>query len=158
MESEQMVLKKEKVNVSDLVQNILSGYFKDRIEKKQLSFDIEPDVFFMTDTVIFPSLIINLVENAVKYSFDAVNVVVRLKKSGPLAILSVSDQGCGISDNEKAYVFDRFYRVGSEEVRSTKGTGIGLYLVKQIADAHGATIRIEDNQPKGTVFIISFNA
>jgi signal transduction histidine kinase len=151
MDNEQIRLNVEEVNVSELVENCLQTYFKSKLISKELKFDIEPNIKLRTDVVIFPSLIINLVENAIKYSFDAVNVLVELKKVNGSTQLSVSDRGCGIKHEERNLVFDRFYRVGSEEIRSTKGTGIGLFIVKQIVDAHKGKIFIKDNSPKGTI-------
>ena len=69
-------------------------------------------------------------------------------------VLQVSDLGIGISDKEKAKIFQRFYRIGNEDTRHTKGTGLGLYIVQQIVQAHQGTITVEDNKPKGTKFIV----
>ena len=69
--------------------------------------------------------------------------------------LKISDNGIGISDAEKKKVFKRFYRSGSESTRKTKGTGLGLFSVKEILEAHKGKIRLENNSPSGSVFIIS---
>lgn len=156
MDNNQITLTKENVNVSELMDHILNSYFSTQLSSKTLNYSVEPNLYLNTDAVIFPSLIINLIENAIKYSFANVNVNVLLKKQNERILLSVSDVGCGIKDKEKNLVFDRFYRVGSEEVRSTKGTGIGLYIVKQIVDAHNAKIQIKDNNPKGTIINVEF--
>jgi signal transduction histidine kinase len=68
--------------------------------------------------------------------------------------ISVSDKGEGIPNSEKEKVFDRFYRRGNEDVRKTKGTGIGLYLVKLLVLEHQGTISIQDNTPKGARFVV----
>ncbi len=156
MDNDQITLSKEEINISELVRSILETYFKTKLQNGELKEDIEPNVLLKTDAVIFPSLIINLIENAIKYSFDAVDVLVSLKRTAGGITLSIADKGCGIGDKEKQLVFDRFYRVGSEEVRSTKGTGIGLYIVKQIVDAHQANIQIKNNAPKGTIINVEF--
>ncbi|RYZ98688.1 MAG: two-component sensor histidine kinase, partial [Sphingobacteriaceae bacterium] len=64
--------------------------------------------------------------------------------------------GIGIPDAEKGRIFDKFYRVGSEDTRNTKGTGLGLYIVKQVLDKHEATIKVKDNKPAGSVFEVVF--
>jgi signal transduction histidine kinase len=70
--------------------------------------------------------------------------------------VSVTDNGVGIADNEKQRIFDRFYRIGDEKVRKTKGTGLGLYLCKRIAFEHNARIVVTDNLPTGANFTIQF--
>ena len=66
-------------------------------------------------------------------------------------------QGIGIKDEFKQKIYERFFRIGDEETRSTKGTGLGLFLVKEIVKLHGAQISCKDNLPKGTIFDIRFN-
>ena len=71
-------------------------------------------------------------------------------------LLEIKDQGCGISDQEKNTVFQKFFRSGSENTRKTKGTGIGLFIVKSICDLQQIQIKILNNQPAGSVFQIQF--
>ena len=68
--------------------------------------------------------------------------------------LEIADNGIGIADIEKKKVFERFYRIGNEDTRKTKGTGLGLYIVDQIVKAHQGTITIRDNRPQGTIFTV----
>ncbi|HHH49383.1 MAG TPA: sensor histidine kinase, partial [Saprospiraceae bacterium] len=70
-------------------------------------------------------------------------------------LLKIIDNGIGIPDKEKKHIFEKFYRVGNEDTRKTKGTGLGLYIVKRIVEAHAGKITIEDNQPTGSIFIIN---
>ena len=70
--------------------------------------------------------------------------------------LQVTDEGCGISDEEKQKVFRKFYRIGNEETRTAKGTGLGLYICKKIATAHQANLHITDHVPQGSNFIVDF--
>jgi signal transduction histidine kinase len=70
-------------------------------------------------------------------------------------LIKVADNGIGIPTPERKKVFERFYRVGTESVRKSKGTGLGLYLVKKLVDTYGGSISIHDNQPKGTIFDVS---
>ena len=79
-----------------------------------------------------------------------------LKKNNSI-YLAVTDEGLGISEQEKKNVFKKFYRVGNEETRKTKGTGLGLYLCKKIAADHNGDVAIEDNQPQGSKFIVTFS-
>ena len=87
--------------------------------------------------------------NAVKYSGDNGNIDVSLDRDEVSVMLTISDNGPGISDDEKAIVFEKFYRIGNESTRAHKGTGLGLHLVKSIARLHDASVRIKNNQPQG---------
>lgn len=96
----------------------------------------------------------NLLENAVKYSPEGTPVELFAEKSNNRFRLRIADQGQGIPDSEKEAVFEKFYRLGNEETRRTAGTGLGLYIVKQVVKAHGGSIVVTDNKPCGTVFDI----
>ena len=103
------------------------------------------------------SVVTNLIENAVKYNFtEQPKIEVNLKEENGKIILEISDNGIGISDKEKKKIFERFYRVGNEDTRTTKGTGLGLYIVSQIVKAHHGKITVANNHPKGTIFKIVF--
>lgn len=109
---------------------------------------IEADLAGMT------SVALNLLENAVKYSPAPAHVSTKLCRLGDKVQLEIRDRGHGISDREKKKIFDKFYRVGNEDTRKTKGTGLGLYIVHQTVKAHGGTIRTTDNEPQGTAFSV----
>jgi len=156
LDSGEFNFKKEKENISELIDNILSRYYKNEIEKKQLHSEIEKDIFLEVDKTAFPSIITNLVDNAMKYSFNEKNILVSLKKQAHGIILAVSDQGIGISAGDKKKIFGKFYRAGSEETRTAKGTGLGLYIVNYLTAKHNGHIRVKDNSPKGSVFEIEF--
>lgn len=113
----------------------------------ELKADIDP----MGITALFN----NLVENAYKYSGDNKIIDITVLDEGDSWGLVVADQGIGISRREKSRVTKKFYRVGSEDTRRTKGTGLGLYIVDTVVKEHLGEIEIEDNQPQGTKFIIS---
>lgn len=127
----------------------LSAKYPDAIIQVEYAEDIAPivgDLNGLTSTVV------NLLENAVKYSLGDAQVDVRAWQEGRHLVLEVSDQGVGIPELEKTLIFDKFYRVGNEDTRKTKGTGLGLYIVNQIVKAHQGSIEVLDNQPRGTVF------
>ena len=98
------------------------------------------------------SVFYNLVENATKYSREKMPITIRTSHEPHGFLVTVSDQGIGISEVEKKKVFQQFYRSGQEETRSTKGTGIGLYIVRKMVELHHGKIEIIDNKPVGTVF------
>jgi signal transduction histidine kinase len=117
--------------------------------------NIEPDIFILGDNLAISSLISNLVENSIKYSTSDPKIVVTLATKKNHATLIVKDNGIGISDSEKNEIFTKFYRVGNEETRRTKGTGLGLFIVKHVVDLHHGKIEVRDNDPKGTIFEVS---
>lgn len=100
------------------------------------------------------SVFTNLIENSIKYSESPAMIKIIIKSSANHFDIKVSDQGSGIPDKEKTKVFDQFYRIGNEDTRKTKGTGLGLFIVKKIIDGHKGSIHIADNIPNGTVFTI----
>jgi two-component system phosphate regulon sensor histidine kinase PhoR len=107
------------------------------------------------DKMGFTSIALNLLENAVKYSNQpSAMIITRLAYSKKPAgfVLQVADQGPGIPDLEKRRVFKKFYRLGNEDTRNSKGTGLGLYIVEQLVKAHQGKIKVSDNFPKGTIF------
>ncbi len=149
---------KSKMNLSDLVEQIVSRLQIHVCSKEAIITSIDPDVYISGDQFAMSSVISNLIENAVKYSPECVPVHIDLHtKDNGKVCFKVADLGIGISDEEKPKIFNKFYRVGSEDTRKTKGTGLGLFIVKQVLDHHQAQIKVKNNQPRGTIFEVSFN-
>lgn len=121
-----------------------------------LDIQVEPDVFISGDTLSLTSAVLNLVENAEKYSPENNPIKVEVIKQGRHALLRVTDTGPGIPDEEKGKIFEKFYRVGNEDTRRSKGTGLGLFIVRHIADLHHGSILVKNNQPKGSIFELRF--
>ena len=117
---------------------------------------IQPSLMIRGDRLLIEILINNLVDNAIKYSSREQPVTLRLFSNPQGPVLEVTDLGPGVPVEEKKKIFERFYRIGNESVRKTKGTGLGLFLCKKIAADHGAQILVRDNQPSGSIFTIQF--
>lgn len=156
MENNHLSINKENINVSELLEQTVHRYFEMYLENQWLTLNIEKNCVTNCDKDYLPSIFINLIENAIKYSNDNLSITVNLKTINGQIVFSVADNGIGIPDNEKENIFQKFYRIGNEETRNTKGTGIGLFIVKQICDAHEAKITIENNKPTGSIFKIAF--
>lgn len=138
------------VLIRDQVQRLL-GIHKDI----SIELDLHEDARFADiDRNGFQSILINLLENAIKYSADTKKLNVKATSINDELAIKIADNGIGIPDEEKQKIFDKFYRVGSEDTRKTKGTGLGLYIVKQLVQVHGGRIKVDDNQPQGTVFTV----
>jgi two-component system phosphate regulon sensor histidine kinase PhoR len=146
---------KEEFNFSAFVRLIVQK-FNSGFDKPRIVMSIEESQIIIADKLAMTLLLNNLVENAVKYSPADSLVKVELKGDSSQTILRVSDQGIGIPSSERENIFRKFYRIGNEETRNTKGTGLGLFLVKYIAQGHNGKISIHDNKPQGTIFEIKF--
>ena len=116
---------------------------------------VEDDVWAELNEEAFEIVVSNLLENAVKYGGSAPRIGVRLGHERGRALLEVRDNGPGIPEDELPFVFDRFFRGGDEMTRSTNGTGLGLYLVKQIVKAHRGTVTVVSTGRDGTTFRVT---
>ena len=146
---------KEDVNISTMAGQS-TAFMQSRFPKRTIMNQIEPGIFIRGDQLLLHLLFNNLIENAIKYSPPNTMVRVSLEQSAGSARFSVIDEGIGIPAKEKKKIFDKFYRMGNENTRKTKGTGLGLYLSGKIAEDHDAVISVKDNQPAGTIFVIEF--
>lgn len=146
---------KEELNFSDLVNSCISD-FRRRFADRSWNTSIAEDCELQGDSFLLQILVNNLLENAAKYSPPHSPVYCSLLQDTGHIILIVADEGPGIVPEERKKVFQKFYRIGNEETRSAKGTGLGLYLCKKIADQHSASIRVEGNTPHGARFIVKF--
>jgi signal transduction histidine kinase len=99
----------------------------------------------------------NIYENATKYAPKGSSIYVRLHTDGDRARVSIEDEGSGISNEHKEKIFKKFYRIGDERTRTTKGTGLGLYIVKELAAQIGAEVGVFNRASGGTQFTISFH-
>lgn len=104
------------------------------------------------DREAIKQVLINLLSNAAKYGQEGKWVGVRLRLGIDGVDLSVSDRGIGIEPQDQGLIFDDFYRSSNYTVRSKKGTGIGLSIVKYIVEAHGGTISVDSNPGEGATF------
>ncbi|MGH1337415.1 MAG: sensor histidine kinase [Aureispira sp.] len=122
-----------------------------------IEFDSTLEEAFMknADQKTLTFAVMNLIENAIKYAKDSSKIMVKLAlgKDNNYC-LEVADFGQGIPKTEREHIFNKFYRVGNEDTRKTKGTGLGLYIAKEIVKAHKGQILVRSNQPKGSVFSI----
>mgnify|MGYP001302477193 FL=1 len=122
---------------------------------KQASIILNCAVEIMhADTYMLETIFNNLLENAIKYSGDNPKLEILVKQNGKFTEIIISDQGPGITAEEKQQIFKKFYRVGSEISRSQKGSGLGLFITSEFIQLHKGRIKCENNKPAGTKFII----
>jgi signal transduction histidine kinase len=144
----------EEFNLSIFLAELIENYQTRIFSESAINLFIDNNINLNGDKLAITSLVYNLIENAEKYSSAPANISVTLKKVNSHLELTFSDLGYGIDPNERNKVFEKFYRVGNEETRRTKGTGLGLYIVKKVVAMHKGTIEIKSNKPIGTIFII----
>jgi signal transduction histidine kinase len=108
----------------------------------------------LLDTDALTLALTNLLDNAIKYSGNAKEIIVRLGRNGEAVKVSVTDHGIGITREEQARIFDKFYRVGTGMVHDVKGSGLGLAIVKHIVEAHRGKVTIESEPGRGSTFTI----
>jgi signal transduction histidine kinase len=133
----------EEVNVSTLLRRICNQQAAHFSHEFDLS--ISPNLMLTTDMSAFESIVTNLIENARKYAPVQSVISIGLNKKRDGIELMVQDEGPGIPEPEKEAVFRKFYRIGNEETRKSKGTGLGLYLVRFFVNALGGTINVTNN-------------
>lgn len=143
------------LDFSRFVERIVKKLQHSSGQEHQFEVIIENDVQLQGDANLLESLITNLVDNAVKYAPSASKIIVMLKKRDGAAVLQVHDQGPGIPKEEVTKIFRKFYRIGNEETRRSKGTGLGLYLVEQIAHRHGGQVTVQPSQNSGSCFEVA---
>jgi signal transduction histidine kinase len=154
MEGHQYVAASERLNLSALTAQVIAAY--NQRYPGRVSGDLMTDIEFTGDELLLQMAVSNLLENAVKYTEGPVQV--RLSRKGDTISLQVADQGPGIPDPEKKRIFSKFYRIGNENTRRKKGTGLGLYLTHTIVRLHKGQILVKDNKPQGAVFEITLPA
>ncbi len=143
----------ERLDLSALLSEVVDD-FRGRFPSRSIDADIPPGFPIMGDRLLLALAFSNLVQNAIRYSPEGSPVRLTLETKNEAAEIRVRDAGPGIPREERTRVFERFYRMGSEENRRTKGTGLGLYLTRRIVGDHGGTIQIEDNEPVGSTFVV----
>jgi len=156
LEHENMAIMKETTDISRLCEETIKSVSGTRGKDHITETSITPGIQLKVDELLFSSILLNIYDNAVKYSEPGSLIEVVLNKDKEYISLSVKDQGKGISQEESKKIFQRFYRSENEEIRKTKGTGLGLYIVNQLVKAHNGVIEISSNQPKGSIFTVKF--
>lgn len=110
------------------------------------------------DARLMVQVVINIVNNAIKYTPEGSHITLSAERSGQLVVVEIADDGPGVSDEARERLFDRFYTVGNERGDGRRGLGLGLSLCKSIITAHGGTIEAIKNEPQGTIFRFTLHA
>jgi signal transduction histidine kinase len=146
---------KQLVNLSALVKQTIKS-FQERYPSRICNTLVDDALEIQGEPLLIQLLINNLMDNAHKYAPVTEPIYIHLQSNQNSIRLIIKDQGPGIAANDKNKVFEKFYRVGAESTRTTKGSGLGLYLCKKIATFHNATIQLTSNTPTGSIFTVTF--
>ena len=141
----------EKADGLEIIRDFLKTYSCNYPQRLQIDIE-EGKAFIMADKFMLQIAIGNILENALKYTKD--EIVAKAGKKKEVLSIQIADYGSGISEEEKSKVFRKFYRIGNEETRHAKGTGLGLFLSNNIIKKHKGRIIIKNNQPRGSIFEI----
>ena len=153
----QKEIEKERINLSNIVLQLLEDY-KPLLESKNLNlvYNVEKDLRIQGNKIMLERVFLNILMNAVK--FTKTNIEISLTRENKTAVLKIRDDGIGISEENKKFIWERFFQVNdSRNKEENKGSGLGLSMVKKIVDLHSATIDLESELEQGTCFTIKFN-
>jgi two-component system phosphate regulon sensor histidine kinase PhoR len=123
--------------------------------KVAVKSDLSDSLFIPMDTLLVEQALVNLLDNAIKYSKPGGEVMIQVVEQKEKALVRVMDSGPGIAQEHLSRIFERFYRVDSARSLEMGGTGLGLAIVKHIVQYHNGTIRVESSPEEGTLFEIT---
>jgi two-component system phosphate regulon sensor histidine kinase PhoR len=156
MEKQELQLNFKELHVHNVINKVLENYelqLKDKQGKVALLLNAKNDVV-QADEIHFTNMISNLVDNAIKYSKENLTIKITTHSSNKLLVVSVEDNGIGMSKENSKRIFEKFYRVHTGNVHNVKGFGLGMSYVKTVIDAHKGKIKVDSALGKGTTFTI----
>ena len=151
-----MKLKLKATNVHKIIQVLLPNFtirVEDRKGNMYQNIDAEHDLV-MADEVHLSNVISNLLDNAIKYCKDAPEISITTRNKNKGIVISITDNGIGITKEDQKMIFERFFRVHTGNVHDVKGFGLGLSYVKKITDAHNGQVTVDSIPDKGSKFEI----
>ncbi len=149
-------LVKERINIDELVKDVIDTEQLKADKKVDITYENKSDLETIdADKLHFRNVLVNLVDNAIKYSNESVLVKITCYKVGNNALISVKDNGIGIPNSHISQIFNKFHRVPTGNVHNVKGTGLGLSYVKYVIEAHAGNVIAESDINAGSEFIIS---
>ncbi|HEY8937661.1 MAG TPA: ATP-binding protein, partial [Cyclobacteriaceae bacterium] len=156
-EANKKTLTIEPVHVSTEIRKVLNTYDFHFTQKGFIhTLKGELDLMVMADREALVECLINLIDNAIKYSADKKQIEIMLESENGFGLIVVKDHGIGISSMDQKHIFDKFYRVSSGDLAKSRGTGLGLSLVKQLMEAQHGRVTVSGIPGKGSTFILYF--
>lgn len=155
MDENTFSIEKERVHLRPYFQLIIEK-ITPALKENQMDLVLEcsDDLYLFLDPIRFEQVILNLIDNARKYSEPNTKIRVEARNISGRVHIKIQDEGKGIPEEDLPRIFERFYRVDKSRTRALGGTGLGLAIVKQLVEAHGGTIKVTSNPKIGTAFEI----
>lgn len=144
-------IQKEEVDLVALTNNLIHRYHT-RFNTALIDLNAPASVIGSFDQHMLETILVNLLENAIKYGGVQQHIRIEIDKLDRFVAIKIADEGPGIPAAERLQIFEKFYRVGSEETRKQAGSGLGLYIVAEYVRMHNGSIRCFENTPKGSIF------
>ena len=154
-DSNQLQIKKETTNIDEVIRKITIPYMEyAKMQNKELIVELNCNREVNIDINKITQLMVILLDNAMKYTKEGEKITVQTHCKEGKCTIEVIDEGIGISNEQKKHIFERFYRADKARTRETGGTGLGLAIAQTIVKAHGGSIKVYNNEPKGTKFVV----
>lgn len=144
--------------MDEVISEALQHFNRSRIEHKLVFHSSDEFIFAKIDARLIVQVIINIVDNAIKYTPKDSTITISLSKVEKQVIVEIKDEGPGISDESKPHIFDMFYTDATKIADSRRSLGLGLALCKSIITVHNGEIKVSDNYPQGTIFSFTLPA
>lgn len=154
VESKEFKINKETADINTIIESVVENVRPLYVQKNiQVKLNLEPMFLIEFDVTLMTEVILNLVENAIKYSPNDGQIFVRTSESDSDVLIEITDTGEGISDEDQEHIWKKFTRGKNQDLK-TKGSGLGLYLVKYFVELHQGKISFKSQLGKGTSFYI----
>lgn len=144
------------VNISELLQSLNYRYNEINRNNRNFKLNVAKGLIVHGDLTAFTSVFTNLLDNAIKYSPKQSTINIGASSNTQMVQISITDEGIGIPKEEQHKIFDKFYRIGSEDTRKSIGTGLGLFIVKELVEINKGKITYQSNFPQGSIFKLVF--
>jgi len=154
LQTGKLTFTKEEFNLDKLMQETING-LKSSTKKQKIVYTRNAPLTVIGDRFRIYQVLSNLITNAVKYSPEGTEILVKMKKEGKRAVVSVQDHGIGIPKEQQKKIFERLYQVTDSKEKSFPGLGMGLYIAKAIVKKHKGDIWVESTEGKGSTFYFS---
>jgi signal transduction histidine kinase len=116
---------------------------------------IDTDTIVLADMYMLQRILNNLINNAIKYSPEGGSIIISAEKKEDMCLISIKDEGLGISEEDQKHIFERFKRSSSKKKNRVWGSGVGLFIVKTLISSINGNIRVESQLGKGTTFFLT---
>ena len=154
LENQTIVAHKEWIDMNALLLELATRY-NARLDKEWIVLDMKEKIAVESDVFMVKTILINLIENALKYTGTQEKLTLFLYRDKQNSKFGTRDLGPGIPQDDQPDIFKKFVRLENEETRSQKGTGLGLFIAAEFSKLIGGTLNYTDNQPKGAIFEIT---